>query len=433
MPYEKSIRAKKLAGIQTSDTAHMTGIRIRYKGENKQFSAYRIPLEFLVYNRLNGRIAAQVKSFEKQNHALDESNEQDSKVIADLLFESKKDRNAQTMENLLENGQQKFGIVTSDGVIIDGNRRAMLLNRIWDNREKYRQQSRNVDECRFFIAVILPEHADDKEVMRLETSYQMGEDEKLDYDPIQKYLKCKDLTDMGFEPVDIAGMMAEEKPVIEEWLKIMELMDSYLEHYGYDGIYTRLDKREGQFVDLSAYLQRYKPLTSVKVGWAYQAEDVAELKSISFDYIRAQYEGKEFRVIGKPSKTDSAFCNEGIWRNLLKAHEETIEAIQEESVEEIRRKNPGGDLSPLLEERDSVWTEKVMAALKANLGKASSSLEDLQRANEPTKLIEKALGAVNSVRTRSSTFFEPGVFELLKQLSSKCYELTKAHKSGPDA
>lgn len=435
MPLERDIRAKKLAAIQASDTPHMTGIRIRYKGENKQFDAYRIPLEYLVYNHLNGRIAAQVKSFEKQNHALDAAKPEDSEVIAGLLFESKKDRNAQTMKNLLENGQQKFGIVTSDGVIVDGNRRAMLLNRIWGNREEYQRQNRNVEEHRFFIAVILPEHADDKEVMRLETSYQMGEDEKLDYDPIQKYLKCKDLREMNFDVVDIAGMMSEEKSKIEEWLKIMELMDSYLQHYGYDGIYTRLDKREGQFVDLSGYLQRYANRSRSLSSWQYEDEDIADMKSVSFDYIRAQYEGKEFRVIGKPSKTDSAFCNEAIWRDLLKAHADTIEKIslEEESLDELRRKHPGEDLSLVLEARDNDWTAKVLPALKANLGKAASRLEDIQRANEPARLIEKALSAIKSVRSDSPTFFDPGVLELIKDLSSKCYELMKAHKSGFDA
>lgn len=54
------------------------------------------------------------------------------------------------------------------------------------------------DRCKFFKAVILPESATKKDILQLETSFQMGEDEKVDYNPIEKYLKCKDLEDAGF-------------------------------------------------------------------------------------------------------------------------------------------------------------------------------------------------------------------------------------------
>ena len=44
------------------------------------------------------------------------------------------------------------------------------------------------DRCAFFKAVILPENATKKEILQLETSFQMGEDAKVDYNPIEKYL-----------------------------------------------------------------------------------------------------------------------------------------------------------------------------------------------------------------------------------------------------
>ncbi|MDA6854677.1 hypothetical protein OSL50_26375, partial [Escherichia coli] len=51
----------------------------------------------------------------------------DKAIIEKFLYDSKVDRNKTTMESLLKNGQQRYGIVTSDGTIVDGNRRAMLL------------------------------------------------------------------------------------------------------------------------------------------------------------------------------------------------------------------------------------------------------------------------------------------------------------------
>lgn len=131
----KDLRIKKLKEIVDKQTPYMTGIRIRYKGEIREFNAYQIPLEFLIYNKYNGRIGSVVKSFEKQHRPLNPEDPEDIKRIEDYLYASKPGRNDITLKNLVENGQQQYGIVTNDGVIIDGNRRACLLNRIYRDRK----------------------------------------------------------------------------------------------------------------------------------------------------------------------------------------------------------------------------------------------------------------------------------------------------------
>ena len=105
---------------------------------------------------------------------------------------------------------------------------------------------KKVDECKYFIAAILPEGADPREVIQLETVYQMGEDAKLDYNPIEKYLRCKDLKEVHrFKDWEIAKMMGEKPQQITEWLEILKVMERYLEYLGYQGIYTRLEKGRG--------------------------------------------------------------------------------------------------------------------------------------------------------------------------------------------
>lgn len=71
-------------------------------------------------------------------------------------------QNKKTRERLLKEHQQKHGIVTADGMIIDGNRRASLLNSIMaDDTIPFNEKS----HCQFFIAIILPEGADKKEIL----------------------------------------------------------------------------------------------------------------------------------------------------------------------------------------------------------------------------------------------------------------------------
>ncbi|WP_338533022.1 hypothetical protein RBB83_26965 [Paenibacillus peoriae] len=415
----KELRIKKLKEIIDQDNPYMTGIRIRYKGGVGEFKAYKIPLDFLIYNKYNGRIGSVVKSFEKQNRSLNPEDVEDSRIIEKYLFDSKKGRNESTLKNLVENGQQQYGIVTNDGVIIDGNRRASLLNKIY--RERKRWPDHNLDNCQYFIAVILPETPEQKEIMKLETTYQMGADEKLDYNPIEKYLKCKDLRSVGYEESEIADMMSETESTIKEWLEIMELMDSYLEYLEYEGIYTRLERREGQFVDLNGYLKAYEKRTT-KVEWGIDDSDIADLKAVSFDYIRAQYEGKEFRSIAKPSKKDSIFCDEDIWKTFLDNHSESMESINEESPDKLYKDNPDEDLSTLLEARDDSWTKKASGLLKGNLNKSVRKLDDKKDANKPLELLKKAKDALEAI---NSDALDQSNMYLVKEISTIAWNFKK--------
>lgn len=428
---KKELRIKKLAEIKEQETPYMTGIRIRYQGEIRSFDAYKIPLEYLIYNKYNGRLGSLVKSYEKQRHALNAENPQDAELIERFLWESKEPRNQATMKSLVQDRQKQWGIVTNDGIIIDGNRRAMLLNRIYQDREKHKS---NVDHAQYFIAVILPEGAEPREVSRLETIYQMGEDEKLDYNPIEKYLKCKDLKEIhGFKEPDIADMMGEEKSQIKEWLRIMELMDDYLDYLGYEGIYTRLDKREGQFVDLIKYLRRYENRSSMP-DWHYGDSDIADLKSVCFDYIRARYEGKDFRHIAGPTKVDGIFCKGGVWKDLLTRHSETVEPVTEaeKTVEEWRAENPESDLTKLLEARDNDWTAETKNALEGNLQRAKRAVELIKEADQPAKLVNRAIETMQKIDTKVETFYTQEVDDLLKQLNSLAWDYRQLikHKGG---
>ncbi|MHB8070597.1 MAG: hypothetical protein ACYDHF_01395 [Candidatus Cryosericum sp.] len=132
---DATTRKQELAKIKVSqESVRMTGVPLRYKGGSSQENVYRIPLKYLVYNKYNGRIGTEVRSFEKEYHRLNAENSEDSLLIERFLYDSKVDRNEKTMGSLLHDQQQRHGIVTADGVIVDGNRRALLLNKLFRER-----------------------------------------------------------------------------------------------------------------------------------------------------------------------------------------------------------------------------------------------------------------------------------------------------------
>ncbi len=418
---EKAARIKELEKIKTGTPYKMDDII--YRGEKKLMPVYEIPLHLLVYNKYNGRILSMVKSFESQFRSLDAEKAEDKKIIEDFLWDSKPDRNKITMGDLIEYGQKRIGIVTKDGIIIDGNRRASLLYKIATEGKK---------NPIYFKAIILDDTLDDnpKEIMRLETSYQMGEDEKLDYNPIEKYLKCKDLKEIGFTEGEIGKMMGEKESQINEWLNIMKLMDNYLNDLGYQCIYTRLDKREGQFVDLNKYLNKYENRTEL-VKWNYKNSDISDLKAICFDYIRASYEGKEFRAIALPSKKESFFCNEKVWSKFRDEHFKNIDPFNETevSIQELRESNPEGDLSDILRVRDLDWTNKTVGLLKGNLNKSLRTLDDANEENAPLELLRRAKDTLSSINPESEAFYnDENVLRIIKDISSLMWDFQQAIK-----
>lgn len=97
----------------------------------------------------------------------------------------------------------------------------------------------------YFRAVVLDDtlESNPKEIRKLETIYQMGVDEKVDYSPIEQYLKCKDLSD-DFTNEEIAKMMGKKPSDIKNYLETLNLMEDYLLKQGYQDMYTVLGKEK---------------------------------------------------------------------------------------------------------------------------------------------------------------------------------------------
>lgn len=396
-------KAKLKEFLDHPEKACRTGIPITYHGKTITLNAYDIPLQYLVYNPYNGRIGSAVKSFERQHHQLNPEDPVDKNIIEKFLWNSKPEANKKTKERLLKEHQQLHGIVTADGMIIDGNRRASLLNNIMnDNNIPFSEKV----HCQYFIAIILPEDADKKEILALETTYQMGEDAKVDYNPIEKYLKCKDLKDAGFTDDDIAGMMDCKPSDVRTMLSALKLMDEYLDEYGYSGMYTQLDKNEDSFLKLDSALKKYK--AGVSSMWAYDPEaDVADLKLIAFDYIRAKFEQTLFRdIISAPSVRNPAasfFAKQEVWKQFRDQHFKTTDSITEESVDDILAKNPP-DLGRALKARDQQWKQKVENSFDDNYAHSKDILDNHANAAKPLQQLRKACQALEVVDVNQPSF-----------------------------
>lgn len=421
-------RREQLKKIKKESEPISTGVALRYQGETERVRVYRIPLDFLVYNKYNGRISSRVKAYERLNHELNPENDEDRELIEKLLWESKVERNRKTMEDLVENGQMRHGIVTADGVIIDGNRRASLLSRAYRERDKHKWSPVDVDKCRYFNAIILPQDAGPRDIQQLETTYQMGEDDKLDYNPIEKYLKVRDLTDVGFDIDEIAKMMNESAADIKKWQRTLVLMDEYLETLGYEDMYPMLDRVEDQFLSLSKGLKDWQDRSVLaKANWEYTDADIDDLKVIAFDYIRYEQEGKEFRRICKPGKEGSIFQDKLIWESFRDTHFEIMDAIAEESVdEEIAHAHADIDVVDVLRARDDKWKSEISDSFKNNLKYSVRRLDDRMEDAKPKEILKKVRDLLKEIDTEQDSFLnDEGVAALVTEINRMTYRLKR--------
>ena len=159
--------------------------------------------------------------------------------------------------------------------------------------------------------------------------------------------------------------------------------------------------------------------------WTYTDSDISDLKLVCFDYIRARYEGKEFRDIAKTGKEGSIFFFKELWDDFLKQHQDNT-PTDEETVDELRRRCPGEDLSILLKQRDKAWIDRAKGPLKGNLYRFSRRLEDKRDANKPADLLERALSALKSVDCEQNSFTEdPHIKEMVKEINRISWEMKK--------
>ena len=413
-------RKEELKRVQ-ENKPFATGYQILYRGHLQPFDVWEIPIDALIYNQYNGRIGSVVKSYEKQSHTLNPEDSSDAALIENFLWDSKADANKNTLESLKKTGQIKFGIVSSDGVIIDGNRRASLMNRI---RRDSKATQEEKDRCSFFKAVILPENATKKEILQLETSFQMGEDAKVDYNPIEKYLKCKDLEDATFTRDEIATFMGISKKEVDLNLEILDLMNQYLAFYEYDGIYTMAEGHEDSFQKLNIALKQYK--SGVSSMWNYTEEDINNLMAVAFDYIRLNLPQNDIRdIFRKPSQTNgSIFSSKDRWNRFFVKHNDIVNGFEEKPIEDYVKDATGADITPCLQARDAAWRKAMESQLTETFKSAQDEIDSQLRSSTPLLLITKAQGALNSIDTNSQGFKSnaqsilEGLAELIKTAES---------------
>ncbi|HDX9636020.1 MULTISPECIES: RNA polymerase subunit sigma-70 [Bacillus cereus group] len=360
-------------------------------GEKYSGKTYAIPLKYLYYNEQNGRIGVALSDYESANGKLHSGHNEEYNMIVQNILTNDNDKTKKDMKALKRDiamkGQSEPGYVLSDGRVIDGNRR-FTARRLLD-------QDPAITEQQYFEAVILDdlfvENIDDrKKIKSLELQIQFGKLGKVDYDPVDRAIDAYKtvsvntiMTSMeyskfaGLKPDEVGKLLYEAELTV----KFLEFLNTNPDNYA---LAKQLDLN-GPLQDMIPQYKKFKNTVNADQLLNSLFAKIIQVRSAKEDY------KQEFRQIIKHvvgTKNEVKFIEE---------MEESTDIIVEALDNNEPIKN-NVELFTLLNHNQEVV--QAIAEVQKISNKYSEKAKNRKAQNEPVKLADKAITAIESIDKR---------------------------------
>jgi len=231
----------------------------------ERINVYELPRRLVRLNPNNGRFKAELDIIQQdrkqENKAieLDPNNAEDSKTLQDMnqgKYPPSSERQ-RAYKNLLENikevaqktggnGQEAPGLITHDGILINGNRRWVVMEELADANKKKKHAAEPLKYDTIEVAR-LKKDVDKYTLWKNEAKEQISQDSREEYDYVNSALEIK----RGFELLKDQGMSDKkarteiakamygrtEKDIVA-YLDFLDITDLFLESVDRKGQYT---------------------------------------------------------------------------------------------------------------------------------------------------------------------------------------------------
>lgn len=351
-------------------------------GNTRYYDVWKVPIRFLIYNIRNGRFAAELMARESElKRQLDPTIPADAKIIQQLLLEQNPDETEELEESLKVNGQLEEGIITFDGAVINANRRMAVLSRLYEKASDPKYE--------YLKVALLPKNVDEKDIWRIEAGLQFAKDLRLEYGPINELLKLREGKKRGFNAKQIShALLGRYTPQdVEKRLKVLDLIDSYLDSIG--------KPKEYQLIKQERIMEMFNSLSNNVIESIKKKEDIPKaeiprITSAGFALINSgevsHWDIRKLRGIAKNEKAKTA---------LLKGF------------------------------KPDNFEKHNLTKLVENFQVADAIYRSAQEHDKPQQLAELALANLEEIDQKSSKLKEPQVQETLKKIKSVVDQLLK--------
>lgn len=367
--------------------------RIEIAGRAEMLPFYRFPIELLRYNGENGRLAMEVREWgEKNKRRLDPSDNKDAAVIRDLLLGLEQHETERLQEDLEQKGQMEPGVITHEGVVINGNRRMAVLEVL---------HQKQPGKWEYLEAIRLPHNISQRDLWKIEAGLQLSKDKVAEYHPVNELLKIKQGIDEGLEPEEVAAAMYGRTPEeVKKALERLDLIDRFLEFFGDAGNYGLIKKfgLHESFIDIQKHI----------IGsWEQDGVPSSQRKfqlECTFALMRSSIRTQD--RLEKRRKTGITHMD---IRKLGKIFSDPdAKLIFVEHLEKATGRAKDKTKALL-----SVPEETVIEDFR----EAEDKLRMKEQRDQPVRLIEKAISALQSINRKDEHFREESVKEALSRLS----------------
>ena len=395
---ETEDRVKALQKLQGQEEYGTTNIP--WNGASRKFKTYEIDTDVLVYNRLNGRILLQVQEHERNVAPLDPADSNYTQLIESFIWKGREKENKLTQKSLIEQGQFVPGVVSLDGVIVAGNRRASLINKI--NKEGQGPMK--------FLAAILPVNIDGdaKQVIMLEKTLQHGIEDQVGYGTLNKYLEIEQLSKQGLTDKEILSVMSsviDSPSRLERFRATKKFMDEYLEYIEQKDQFSLVGNAEDLFTRHTDISAKDPQKGGKHAEWEYTAEDVSTLRMYYFDYARSQKGGDTYRVLGKNTKR-SFFAHEEVWDKYKDLHDKAYQDVLDKipTLEELREMSPDSQDWDLIQQHEKDFQKDFAPRLEGIFNQCNSDLLQILGKDDILNLAKDALRALKRIEIDNPGF-----------------------------
>lgn len=342
-------------------------------GLSETYPIYQVRLDNLYFNDQNDRIATWISQYKSDNQINEfrmEDRDAYNRLIQSFIFNSNPDKIKATQKNIEFQGQKQFGVVLNDGRIIDGNRRFTCLRNLAETNPQFN----------YFETVILNrdyEHSA-KQIKMLELQIQIGEEARVDYNPIDKLAGIyRDIVESELLTVgEYARSTNQKESEVLKQVELAKLLVEFLNAIKADGQYyiARDLDLNGPLVELQGVLNRIK-----------DDDKKQEMKYIAFTNFLSQPDKDMTRFIRNlKGIASSSYLDEFIEKEIEVA-EEVLDSLPE----------PGKVTTDVIAKVKA--NEEVKESLNRTMDIVSNKVKVTETRNRPNQMLIKALDSIDAI------------------------------------
>jgi hypothetical protein len=228
-----------------------------YQNREHELPVIVVPLDLPIYRMANYRTRIAQQSyirregkdltFFRQGQENEDAQQIQHELLVKFAEQGRKGSVTPIVDVLKVEGQHQTILITTGGVIVNGNRRVAGMRSLYaENSNQYRSFSHV--KC-----IVLPAAITEAEIVDIEIRLQMKQRTELDYDWINECIAVKELRDGGKSVRDLMGLMNKKKNEIDEAINALIEADLYLKDWlGRPGDYDAIEDAEQLFYDIGS-------------------------------------------------------------------------------------------------------------------------------------------------------------------------------------